>query len=118
MDIDKDKYYNINEITVNGFFPWIKSYGAVRRYIEYDFNHGNSLEAQYKPSVMGKSGDRFYIKGVNIIKLIARYEDGSLFLNLPRRPYGRVIEKAQGDSPAVGGADSGNHGKPNGQEGI
>lgn len=98
-NVDPNKFYNINEIFVLGLFPWIRSYGAIRRYLDFDRLHDNVLQTQVKPRNIdsANTGLRYFIKGENIINLLARYEDGSLFFNyepMEKKPNGRSIEKA------------------------
>jgi hypothetical protein len=79
-EIDPDRYYNINSISRLRLLPWIHSYATIRRYVKFDMEHDNFLKAMVKPSLTS-SGERFFIKGENIIKVIAKFEDGTLFLN-------------------------------------
>ncbi len=92
--IDPEKYYTRNAIQRLRLFPWISSDDAIRRYIEFDLGHDNLLKTIVKPA-QTPSGVRFFIKGENIIKLLAAFEDGTLFLN-PRernKNYGRGIKE-------------------------
>lgn len=80
MNIEPNKFYTINAMSKLNLLPWISSYGAIRRYVEFDLKHDNLLQTVVKPSLT-PSGERFFIKGENIIKVLAMFEDGSLFLN-------------------------------------
>lgn len=78
MKINKDGYYSAEQIMKLGLFPWIKSINAIKAYIKYDLANKNRLKTKVKPGAT-KHGTRYFIKGSNIIKLIAKFEDGSLF---------------------------------------
>ena len=73
--INPRHYYNLQEMFEQKFFPWIKSYSTFRRWIERDAQDRNILEAK----IIGRdTGRRYFIKGENIIKFIAMFEDGTL----------------------------------------
>ena len=78
--INKDGYYSAEQIMKLGLFPWIKSINAIKAYIKYDMANKNRLKTKVKPGVT-KNGTRYFIKGSNIIKLLVRFEDGTLFEN-------------------------------------
>jgi hypothetical protein len=84
-NIDPNKFYTINQIAIQKLLPWISSNQAIKRYVMYDLGHDNILQTVIKPG--GISGVRYFIKGENIIKILAKFEDGSLFLNYPSRGH-------------------------------
>lgn len=77
--IQPETFYSSRQIIKLGYFSWIKSMMTLVKWIEYDKNHDNILKA----NVTGyNTGRRYYIKGENIIKFIAMFEDGSLHMDI------------------------------------
>lgn len=73
--INPKKYYNLQEIFANKWFSWIHSYSTFRRWVERDKKDRDILKA----TMIGYgTGRRYFIKGENIIKFIAMFEDGTL----------------------------------------
>lgn len=79
FNIKSEKFYSINEIAKYGFFPWAKSNQAIKRFINYDQKHDNRLQAVMRVFVNKPTANRYFIKGENIIKILANFEDGTLF---------------------------------------
>lgn len=73
--IDPEKYYTANEIFTNAFCAWCKSMVTLVKWIERDMNSQNVLGTQKNGE---GTGTRYLIKGENLIKFIAQFEDGSL----------------------------------------
>lgn len=66
--------YTALEIVRGRMFPFATSFYTVRNLIEMDRRKKNLLRA----SVMGKgTHTRYWIKGENIIRVLALWEDGS-----------------------------------------
>lgn len=76
--VDAEKYYSLSEIIENNFFSWISSVQTLSKWVENDKQNGDILKANIKGEDTGK---RYYIKGENIIKFIAMFEDGSLHMD-------------------------------------
>lgn len=73
--IDPEKYYNTSDILRNSYFPWVKSMPSIIKWIERDLKSNNILGSI---RVGTGTGTRYLIKGENLIKFIAQFEDGSL----------------------------------------
>ena len=73
--IDPEKYYTTHEIFQNGYFAWVKSMKTLTKWIKRDMEGQNVLATQTSGEGTGK---RYLIKGENLIKFIAQFEDGSL----------------------------------------
>ena len=86
-NIDKDKVYTLHEIAKNNWLYWLKSFSTISRWVEKDLKYWKILN----PVKMGSgTGTRYFIKGENIIKFIAMFEDGSL--HLASKPKGGDIK--------------------------
>lgn len=84
--INKDKYYKIEELSKLGLLPW-GSYRSVLKHIQFQITKGNQrkYEIIVKPSIsldsaMAKYGNRYYIKGSGINKLLKAFEEGTLYV--------------------------------------
>jgi hypothetical protein len=72
---DPNEIYTITEVQKNGFLYWIDSSPTVTKWVDADMKGQNILKAvRYGRG----TATRYYIKGENIIKYIASFEDGSL----------------------------------------
>lgn len=82
--INKDKYYNANDIAIREYFPWIKHERTILKWIQSQVRIGNQhkyniiVKNSDIDSVKAKFGKRYYIKGEGIIKIITAFEDGTL----------------------------------------
>jgi hypothetical protein len=88
--IQPNKVYTLNEIHNNRFFYWINSIPTLSRWVNRDIISDNRLKAIKKPI---KNGWRYYIKGENIIKYLAAFEDGTL--------YGKGVDKMSDEQPTA-----------------
>ncbi len=81
MDIKKiepNKFYTPTEIAEQKLFPWIEHEKTIRQFIAQDAKDRDILKAVIKKGAT-ENGTRYFVRGANIIKLLAKFEDGSLF---------------------------------------
>lgn len=76
-NIDPEKFYNASEIHANNFFKWCHSLPTVIKWIKMDMVNWKILGATKINGIL-PSSSRYHIKGENLIKFIAQFEDGSL----------------------------------------
>jgi hypothetical protein len=60
-------------------FPWVTTNQAIKRWVSADMKNENRLKAIVRVFVNKPTSNRFFIKGENIIKTLAAFEDGTLF---------------------------------------
>lgn len=77
----KEQYYSVAEIAQNGFLPWIRHPRSIVNFIKRDAKDKNFLKvAMTSSKVKGDMfGQRYHIKGANIIKAVEAFEKGKLF---------------------------------------
>lgn len=78
MKIEPNKFYIPSEIAEQELFPWVKDQGRIVEFIKSDIDDRNILKTIVKKGAT-PNGTRYFIQGANIIKLLAKFEDGSLF---------------------------------------
>lgn len=78
-NIDKEKYYTPSDVTAEGFFPWIKTYLSVLNFLrkQYELDNGEKFSITFKEGET-RYGDRYFIKGEGIIKVVEAFESGTL----------------------------------------
>ena len=84
--INKDKYYKIEELSKMEILPW-NNYRSILKHIQFQITIGNQkkYEIIVKPSIsvdsaVAKFGNRYFIKGSGIIKLLKSFEEGTLYV--------------------------------------
>lgn len=80
--IDSEKFYTPDEISEENLFPWINHRRGIISWLRTQIKLANGLkwEITIKPGLK-INGNRYFVKGSGIIKIIAAFEDGSLFEN-------------------------------------
>lgn len=76
--IEPNKFYTPKEIAELKLFPWIEHEKTIRQFIAQDAKGRDILKAIVKKGATD-NGTRYFIRGTHIIKLLAKFEDGSLF---------------------------------------
>ena len=75
MNIDLEKTYNAHEVLQENFLYWIKSYPTLTKWIRQDKENWHILNA----TIIGTgTATRYFIRGENILRFVASFEDGSL----------------------------------------
>ena len=76
-NIDKEKYYSVNQIFQEELIPWFNSHVAITNFVE-----SKDGSAILKPIIkQSKKRKAFLIKGEKIIELIKKAEEGKLKFN-------------------------------------
>jgi len=80
-----DKYYTAENIANNELFPWTQNVRVIRNYLAALVKIGENKKYNIilKPGnvdgISKKNGNRYYIKGEGILKIINDFEKGNLF---------------------------------------
>lgn len=80
MNKPKDtEYISLRQVAEQRLFPWLKSYGGVKKWILKDFNEGNKLETiRICGNADGKSGVRYYIKKQKVLDYAKAFQNNEL----------------------------------------